>query len=175
MYSWLKSLPPRSSARIYPVWNVSECKSEKWKQEKKFKKTRELRWGCDGKCLLCVSYVICTRENGWGEVRYRGRWIVFTCLLYSQPQTRKYLREFCERTPPPFNRNYESLNFFSPHRPGSSASSHLFHTLSLSFSLFFSFSRSCCILLLFTIISSGRILLCIFLSSVTSFLVLLYN
>lgn len=71
------------------------------------------------------------------------------------------------------------------YRPGSSASSLLFHTLSLFLSLtlacylfslfrslFLFLSRSCCILLLFTIISSGRILLCIFLSSILLFLLL---
>lgn len=79
------------------------------------------------------------------------------------------------------NCNYESLNFFSRCyiRPGSSASSLLlFHTFFLSHSRFCSFSLSCCILLLFTIISSGRILLCIFLSSITfssPFLVFLYS
>lgn len=129
------------------MWNVSECKSGK--NEKKEKKTRKNTWTSisGGKCLFCVSGVTCTRENGWGEVRYRGRWIVFTCM-YSWPQTTIFA-SFAN----------EHLSFFLLaitqisefllsilHRPGSSTFSLLFHAhfLFLSHSRFpllsFSFS-----------------------------------
>lgn len=75
----------------------------------------------------------------------------------------KYLREYHERAPLPFSRNYESLNFFSQYYIVLEVVHLLllFYTLALSLihSLHLSRSRSCCILLLFTIISLGRILL----------------
>lgn len=140
------------------MWNVSECKSGK--NEKKEKKTRKNTWTSmsGGKCLFCVSGVTCTRENGWGEVRYRGRWVVFTCM-YSWPQTTIFA-SFANEHLSSFLLAITQISEFLLsilHRPGSSTFSLLFHAhfLFLSHSRFpllsLFLSRSCCILLLFTI------------------------
>lgn len=133
------------------------------------------------KCLFRIFYVTCTWENGWSALSQKMNYVHVHVFSAAD----KYLREFCERTPPSFSHNYEPLNSFFQYyivlkvmHSLSSFTHFLFLTLtffSFSLSPSFSFSRSCCILL-FTIISSGRILLCIFLSSITfPFLVLLYS
>lgn len=166
------------------MWNVSEYKSGKWKKEnKELKKTRKFWWGCGGKmsvsCILCNLHV---RERmKWSALSQKMNYVHVHVFSAAD----KYLREFCERTPPSFSHNYEPLNSFFQYyivlkvmHSLSSFTHFLFLILtffSFSLSPSLSFSRSCCILL-FTIISSERILLCIFLSSITfPFLVLLYS